>query len=151
MGSHYRGTAGEVRALSAFINLMRAADALEASGERRLDRHGLTTSQFGVLEALLHLGPLCQGELAGKLLRSGGSVTAVVAGLEKRGLVKRERAGQDKRFVTVTLTKAGRALIERVFPGHAEAIAARLGALSEREQRTLRALCRKLGRAAATD
>ena len=73
-----------------------------------------------MLEALLHLGPLCQGDLAGKLLRSGASTTSVVEGLEKRGLVVRQRTEEDKRFVRVALTGKGRKLIEEIFPGHAE-------------------------------
>src|SRR5438046_9740472 len=96
MPSHYRGTASEVRALSAFINLMRASDSLAGDSRDLLARSRLTPSQFGALEVLLHLGPRCQGDLAGKLLRCCGSVTALVAGLERRGLVvrKRSKSGQ---------------------------------------------------------
>ena len=42
----------------------------------------MTVSQFGVLEALHHLGPLRQGEISAKLLRSGGNITLVVDNLE---------------------------------------------------------------------
>ena len=46
---------------------------------------GLTESQIGVLEALAHLGPLTQGELCRKILRSGSNVTTVVDNLERDG------------------------------------------------------------------
>jgi MarR family 2-MHQ and catechol resistance regulon transcriptional repressor len=138
-----------VRALNAFITLVRASEAVSAALHRDLVARRLTTSQFGVLEVLLHLGPLCQGEVAAKLLRSGASMTSVVEGLEKRGLVVRQRTEEDKRFVRVALTGKGRRLIEEIFPGHAKAIARLFGALGRDEQDELRRLCRKLGTAAA--
>ncbi|MBI5201762.1 MAG: MarR family transcriptional regulator [Elusimicrobia bacterium] len=151
MPSHYDGSPSEVRALSAFIALMRSADALSSHVHRRLAGRGLTPSQFGVLEALLHRGELCQGELAAKLLRACGSITAVVGGLEKRGLVSRVRGKEDGRFVRVALTPAGRRLIAELFPAHARELTERLGALSAAEQDELRRLCRKLGLAVARE
>lgn len=149
MPTKYRGSQDEVRALNALINVMRAADALSASLQRGMSEAGLTGSQFGVLEALLHLGPVCQGELGGKLLRSGGSVTSVVAGLERKGLVERRRDGSDKRYVTVALTPKGARLIAGLFPAHARETARRFAVLTAPEQDELRRLCRKLGKAAA--
>ena len=131
--------------MNAFITLMRAAEAVASSVNEDLAARGLTPSQFGVLEALLHLGPLCQGDLAGKLLRSGASVTSVVEGLEKRGLLVRQRTEEDKRFVRVALTGKGRKLVAELFPGHAKAIARRFSVLRPAEQDELRRLCRKLG------
>jgi MarR family transcriptional regulator, 2-MHQ and catechol-resistance regulon repressor len=149
MSTKYRGTQDEIRALSALINLMRASGACAASLQREIADKRLTGSQFGILEALLHLGPICQGELAGKLLRSGGSVTSVVAGLEKRGLVERRRDGSDKRFVSVSLTEKGKKLIGAIFPEHASAVARQFAALTAPEQEELRRLCRKLGKSIA--
>ena len=138
-----------MKALNAFITLVRAAEAVTVALHRNLAVKRLTSSQFGVLEALFHLGPLCQGELAGKLLRSGASVTSVVEGLEKRGLVVRQRTEEDKRFVRVALTGKGRKLIEEIFPGHARTAARLFAALTADEQDELRRLCRTLGMAAA--
>src|SRR5688572_1845259 len=111
MPTRYRGTEKEKRALNALITLARAAEAVTAALHRDLGSKHLTSSQFGVLEALFHLGPLCQGDLAAKLLRSGASITSVVEGLEARGLVVRQRTEEDKRFVRVALTSKGRAVI----------------------------------------
>lgn len=146
MGSRYAGSEREVRALCAFINLMRAADTLVDRTQRALDAAGLTASQFGVLEALLHCGPMCQCDLASKLLRSGASVTSVLETLERRGLVERERGREDRRFVLVRLTAKGRGLIGRVFPRHAARISEAFGVLKAGEQDELRRLCRKLGK-----
>ena len=146
MATKYRGSQDEVRALSALISLMRASEALSTSLQREMAGERLTGSQFGILEVLLHLGPICQGVLAGKLLRSCGSMTSVVAGLEKKGLVERRRDGSDKRFVTVMLTGKGNKLIGGIFPEHAKTVTRQFGALTAPEQDELRRLCRKLGK-----
>ncbi len=146
MPSHYRGNLKIIRSLNAFINLMRASESVISRLQKRLSAEGLTASQFGALETLLHLGPLCQTELGKKLLKTDGNVTMVVNHLEKRGLARRVRAGDDRRFVSVRLTSKGRALIRKIFPRHASAIKEEMSALSNLEQETLRKLCRKLGR-----
>jgi MarR family transcriptional regulator, 2-MHQ and catechol-resistance regulon repressor len=150
MPTRYRGREEEVRALNAFINLVRASEAVLGTLQRGLAAKRLTNSQFGVLEALFHLGPLCQGELAAKLLRSGASTTSVVEGLEKRGLLVRQRTEEDKRFVRVALTGKGRRLVQETFPAHAEAVTRLFGVLTDAEQGELRRVCRKLGLGAAT-
>ncbi len=145
MPTHHPGSEQEKRALNAFITLMRAADSLTARLAEGLAEHDLTASQFGLLETLMHLGPLSQKELARKLLVSGGNVTMVVDNLGKRGLVTRERSTLDRRLVTVALTPAGRKLIAAVFPRHMATIVSQFGILSAAEQETLRRLCRTLG------
>ena len=87
MPTHFKGKADQVRALDAYIKLSRASGTIDARLAANLARHGLTSGQLGVIEALMHLGPLSQGELGRKLLRSGGNVTTVIDNLERRGLV----------------------------------------------------------------
>ncbi len=145
MGTHYDGPEEEREALSAYITLMRASETVTAAGSETMAEAGLTPSQFGVLETLLHLGPLCQRALGNKLLKSSGNITVVVDNLEKRGLVRRERSTSDRRKVTVMLTAEGRTLIGKVFPGHAARIAKAMRALDRSELHQLRCLCRKLG------
>lgn len=147
MGSRYDGTKTEIRALNAFIALQRAADSVEAATQEEIVAAGLTQSQFGVLEALLHLGPMCAKDLAGKLLRSKGNLTLVVENLEKEGLTARTRSDEDRRIQTVTLTKKGRRLIAGMFPRHVQGIVASMKTLTAEEQENLREICRKLGRA----
>lgn len=146
MATHHQGSEQEKRALNAFITLMRAADSMSAKLAEGLVGHDLTASQFGVLEILLHLGPLCQKALAEKLLVSGGNVTMVVDNLERRKLVTRERSSTDRRLVTVALTPAGRKLIAAAFPRHLATIVAQFEILTPAEQETLRRLCRTLGK-----
>ncbi len=146
MPTHYSGTDQEVLALDTFIKLSRASDALVARLNQRGTMAHLTTSQFGVLETLYHLGPMCPGDLSTKLLKSGGNITLVIDNLEKQGLVQRKRDTADRRMITVSLTPAGQALISQLFPAHAAAIAAELSCLTPEEQETLGNLCRKLGK-----
>jgi MarR family 2-MHQ and catechol resistance regulon transcriptional repressor len=146
MPTHFKGSEEQVRALSAFINLARASDSLMRRLAAQLEPLEVTPGQFAVLEALYHLGPMCQTTLAEKLLRSGGNVTLVVDNLSKHGWVRRERQAEDRRMMQIHLTPRGRALISRVFPKHAAAIVKEMSALDPREQEALRRICRKLGK-----
>ena len=83
-----------VEALGAYVKLLRAGRAVLARVEPRLAAAGLTPTQFGVLEAILHKGPLGQRELGRKVLTSPGNMTDVVDKLEARGLVAVEVSGR---------------------------------------------------------
>ena len=144
MGTRYQGTLEEINALNAFIKLQRASESVSARVHEVLPA-GLTITQFGVLEALHHLGPLCQGELAEKLLRSGGNLTLVVDNLEKAGLVLRERDPADRRFVVVKLTDKGSAYINDLVPKVVANVAREMGMLSFTELSDLGRLCKKIG------
>ena len=143
--SRYPGSGAERLALSTYTKLTRASERLWNRLAPGLQREALTPSQFGVLEALYHLGPMHQRDLGERILKSSGNMTLVIDNLEKRGLVRRRRSTEDRRFIQVHLTPDGERLIRRVFPGHADAIARELAVLTQEEQRTLGNLCRKLG------
>jgi MarR family 2-MHQ and catechol resistance regulon transcriptional repressor len=96
-----------------------------------------------VLEALYHLGPLSQGQLGVKILRSNANLTTVVDSLEKKKLVLRKRAGEDRRKITVQLTGDGIELISRVFPRHAQVVTREMEFLSDDEKSALEKLLRK--------
>lgn len=146
MGTRYKGTKEETRALNAFIKLVRAAQSASARVESHLSRIGLSVSQFGALEALHHLGPLYQKDLAVKILKSTGNITMVVDNLEKQGLVERTRDEKDRRHYAVRITKKGADMINSFFPGHVARIVSEMGALTRSEQDELGRLCRKVGR-----
>lgn len=145
MSTRHKGTEDEVRALDAYIKLVRAAESVGARLAPHLARAGLTVSQFGALEALYHLGPLCQRDLGKKILKSGGNITMVVDNLEKRGLVERERALDDRRYITIHLTKDGQKLIGKLFPRHAGMIREEMSVLSAAELDKLGRLCKRIG------
>jgi len=146
MGTRYLGTTEEVTALNAYIKLVRATESVSHRLHRHLESSKLTVTQFGVLEALFHLGAMHQRDLAEKLLKSGGNITLVIDNLEKRQLVKRDREVGDRRCISVSLTPAGKQLISDLFPAHVEAIAGQMSILSLEEQAELGRLCKKLGK-----
>ena len=145
MPTHYKGPARAVRALDAYIKLARANDSLAARLQPNIDAAGLTYSQFGVLEALHNLGPMYMTELGRKILKTGGNITMVVGNLEKRGLVRRERSGKDRRYIRIRLTPGGTALIRGLFPRHVAALVKEFSVLAPAEQETLAKLSKKLG------
>lgn len=145
MPTHYTGSRAELRVLNTFIKLKRCVDSLSTRLAERNTIGDLTFSQFGVLEALYHLGSLTQGEVSAKILKSGSNLTTVIDNLERAGLVCRERDTKDRRVIHVHLTEAGTRKIAAVLPGHVAALVEEFSVLSAREQETLGALCKKLG------
>lgn len=138
-------TTSSYLALNSYTKLMRAAETVTSRTGRVMSAAGLTISQFGVLEALHHKGPLCQRDLAAKILKSTGNITLVIDNLEKLGLVKRERTSEDRRYLTITLTGQGETLIGIVFADVEAAIVKEMSVLTPQEQEALGELCKKLG------
>ncbi|BEH09488.1 MULTISPECIES: MarR family winged helix-turn-helix transcriptional regulator [Geobacter] len=138
-------TAPTYRVLNTYTKLVRAAESVTSRVHRVLSAPKLTISQFGVLEALYHKGPLCQKDIAAKILKSTGNITLVIDNLEKQGLVRRERDTEDRRYLTIHLTETGTALITKVFADVETSIVAEMASLTENEQEVLGNLCKKLG------
>ena len=136
-------------AVSTYVKLLRATRAVQAQVEPRLVAEGLTMTQLGVLEAILHKGPLTHRALGRKVLTSAANMTDVVNKLAARGLVARLRCPEDHRLVHVMLTPCGQVLIERVFPLHAADIARAMAGLAPAQLLRLGDELRLLGMAAA--
>ncbi|MBX3084123.1 MAG: MarR family transcriptional regulator [Anaerolineae bacterium] len=145
MPTKYQGTREEQRALNAYIKLQRAAETSLNRTTAHLAQHGLSTSQFAILEALYHLGTLSQSELAQKMLKSTGNISSILKHMEKDGLVSRVRDPDDNRYMQVCITNQGRAVIDKVLASHIAGIVAEMSVLSADEQDELARLCRKLG------
>jgi MarR family 2-MHQ and catechol resistance regulon transcriptional repressor len=146
MPTHYQGTPEEELALDTYIKLTRATDTINARLSMASSMQELTISQFGVLEALYHLGPQAQNILGEKILKSNSNMTTVIDNLEKRKLVHRERAKDDRRKIIVHLTNDGLNLIKDIFPKHVHAIEQQFSVLSSKEKQLLCDLLRKLGK-----
>jgi MarR family 2-MHQ and catechol resistance regulon transcriptional repressor len=146
--SQRRPTAQE-RALKLFVVLQRSANAVIGRLLRESNQHDLTHTEFEVLEALLHKGPLLLGDVQKKILLSSGGVTYTIDRLVEKGLVERRECSTDRRARYAALTAKGEALIGRIFPIYAERIDDVMSALSAREQDDAIELLRKLGLSAA--
>lgn len=145
MGTHYKGKKEDQLTLNAFIKLMRATDSINRRLSTHLAEVDLTISQFGVLEAVYHLGPLNQKTLGEKLLKSGGNITLVIDNLEKCDLVERHQDPSDRRAMLIHLTKKGTEFISDFFPKHLDYIRKEFEPLTEQEKKELSKICKKLG------
>jgi MarR family 2-MHQ and catechol resistance regulon transcriptional repressor len=130
------------RALQA---LLRAEASVRRSLAAELEQEGVSAAGFSALVVLVTAG----GSLELRTLRrrlgwSKANATEVTVTLQSRGLVARRRLSHDRRAAAVDLTPAGRALVERIFPDHADRVSRAFGALDEVEKRSLTEICRKL-------
>lgn len=141
--------AATASALKLFVVLARAKRAIDERVEESLGTHGLTHTEFAILEALYHKGPLLLGEVQRKILVSSGGITFLVDKLADRGLVERRLCATDRRARYAALTRKGEALMGEIFPAHAEAIREAMAGLSRAEQKEATALLKQLGLAAA--
>jgi MarR family transcriptional regulator, 2-MHQ and catechol-resistance regulon repressor len=133
-----------------FLVLWKASRAAQAYAEKSILDLEIGASDFAVLEALLHKGPLPVNEIGKKVLLTSGSITVGVDRLEKKGLVERKAHGTDRRARIVHLTKTGRKLITSAYAEHAadmEKLAA--SSLTATERNTLIHLLKKIGYKAA--
>src|SRR3954466_11654751 len=140
---------GVGRALKLWIVLTRAYQSVAAKVEEQVTGHGLTTTEFAILEVLLHKGPLLLGDIQRKILVTSGGITYLVDRLVQKGLVKREECPSDRRARYAVLTPAGDALIRGIFPDHAAMIEAAVAGLDPEEQEVATRLLRKLGLSAS--
>ncbi len=147
MPTHFKGSKKEVESLNTFIKMTRATESINHRLSTYLAEscERLTVSQFGILEALLHLGPSNQKELGRKILKTGGNITLVIDNLEKRNYVKRETDPNDRRASIVSLTAEGEDFISGYFPSHVEKIVNEFSALTSEELKELGRLCKKVG------
>ena len=133
-----------------FLVLWKATRAVQAYAEKSITDLEIGGSDFGVLEALLHKGPLPVNEIGRKVLLTSGSITVAVDRLETKGLAERRAHGTDRRAKIVHLTKEGRKVITRVYANHAadmERLAS--ASLTRAERKTLIRLLKKIGFEAA--
>src|SRR5213596_3109274 len=129
-----------------WLVFMKAFQALFPHAAESIKRTELGDSDFRVLEALLHKGPLPVNTIGPKVWLTPGSISVAVDRLEKTALVKRKNT-EDRRVRLVELTPKGRALITKTFRDHAAAMEEAAGVLSKEERMMLLRLLKKLGKA----
>lgn len=132
-----------------WIVLARSHRALSALVERSIANLGLGVSDFMVLEALLHKGPLTISEIQAKVLLASGSMTAAVDRLEQRGLVVRKTTATDRRARILELTPEGRSLVQTAFQEHSRDLERVMSVLDDDEKQQLYGPLKKLGQSAA--
>ncbi len=131
-----------------WLLLWKTAKVLEIHARRSIDALGLCLSDFGVLEILLHKGPLPVNTVGKKILLTSGSVTVAIDRLEERGLVERRADATDRRSRIVHLTEAGSQLAKKIFAEHKQHMERAVSVLNQAETEALARTLRKLGRGA---
>jgi MarR family 2-MHQ and catechol resistance regulon transcriptional repressor len=132
-----------------WLVLMKTFQALFPHAADSIARTQLGDSDFRVLEALLHKGPLPVNTLGPKVWLTPGSISVAVDRLVRKGLVARKEHAGDRRVRRVELTAKGRALITRGFREHAAAMESAVSVLSKNERLILLQFLKKLGKHAA--
>lgn len=133
-----------------FLVLWKAARAVEVYAQNSVSQLEMCGSDFAVLEALLHKGPLPVNEIGKKVLLTSGSITTAVDRLEDKKLVERRAHSTDRRAKVVHLTREGKKLITRIYADHAadmERLAS--SSLTRKERETLIRLLKQIGYEAA--
>jgi MarR family 2-MHQ and catechol resistance regulon transcriptional repressor len=128
-----------------WLILWKAYEALRRHAERHIRGLGIGASDFAVLEALLHKGPLPVNTIGGLVNLTSGSITAAVDRLEAKGLVERQNDPSDRRARIVHLTAPGRKLIACAFADHEMALERACAGLTPQERSQAAALLKKLG------
>ena len=131
--------------LELVILLNRAVNLHNRHAAEVFRKHGLTTMQFAVLEALYHKGDLKVGEIVEKILATGGNMTVVLNNLEREDMIARSVHPQDSRSWLIAITEKGRKKIEDIFPEYLEVVRTFFSVLPEGEKSaTIRSLKRFL-------
>lgn len=134
----------ETTNLKLIIGLCRSNMNLNKQTQKSLSEYQLTISQFGVLEALFHLGDLKINDIIEKTLSTSGNITVVIKNLEKDHMIERYKDPNDSRICMIRLTKDGEKIISRIFPKHLHQLDNSLNNLNLDEKKELIKLLKKL-------
>ena len=114
--------------------------------KKDVKKHGLNTTEFGVLEVLYHKGPLAIMDIKDKVLITASSMSYVIDQLVEKGYIKRVKNEDDKRQFMIKLTDFGEELMKEIYPKHARYLRQRLDLLTFEEEETLQHLLKKIGK-----
>jgi DNA-binding MarR family transcriptional regulator len=134
----------ETTNLKLVIGLYRSYSEVNKQTQQVLSENKLTLAQFGVLEALYHLGDLKINDIIEKTLSTSGNITVVIKNLEKDHLIERYKDEKDSRVCMIRLSDAGEKLIRTVFPEHLRQLAYAFRNLEEEDKKQLMSLLKKL-------
>src|SRR3954452_119091 len=133
----------------AWLVMMKAMRALTRYATAGIDETGLGLSDFGVLELLLHKGPLPVNTIGPIVDLTPGLISIAVDRLFAKGLVTRIESTEDRRVRIVALTPRGKDLIDSAFRKHSAQMKRVFSELSPEELRSLETALMKVGKRAA--
>jgi MarR family transcriptional regulator, 2-MHQ and catechol-resistance regulon repressor len=139
----------DVSGVYIWLIVVKAYQSMAAYASRSLQGSDLGDSDFRVLEALLHKGPLPVNTIGPKAFLTPGSISIAVDRLYERGLVSRTESETDRRVRVVNLTAEGRALIKQIFNAQAKDMEKLAEVLTKAERLQLVKALKRLGKQAA--
>ena len=145
-----RGLRSKTPARHVWLIMLKALSAIARQLDADLQRSGVSNTDFRVMEALLHKGPLPVNVIGPKVNLTPGAISVAVDRLEVRGLVARAEGKRDKRVRVVALTKEGEKVIAPVYRRHAVLLEHIFEPLSEKQRLLLENMLKLLGRHAET-
>ena len=128
-----------------WLVMMKAMQAITRYALANLEETGLGLSDFAVLEALLHKGPLPVNVIGPKVNLTPGSISVAVDRLVAKGLVSRAESSQDRRVRIVALTPRGKSVITPIFRAHVATLEKVFAGLSRDEIRQLEQQLKRIG------
>jgi MarR family 2-MHQ and catechol resistance regulon transcriptional repressor len=131
-----------------WLVMMKAMQAITRYALANFEESGLGFSDFAVLEALLHKGPLPVNVIGPKVNLTPGSISVAVDRLVAKGLVSRAESSQDRRVRIVALTPSGKSVIRPMFRAHAATMEKVFSGLSGDEMRELEQQLKRVGKRA---
>lgn len=141
---------GKTPAVHVWLVMLKAFSAIARQLETDLQRSGVSNTDFRVMEALFHQGPLPVNVIGPKVNLTPGAISVAVDRLEGRGLVARAEGKRDRRVRVVALTKEGEKVISPVYDRHALLLEHIFEKLNENQRLSLENTLKLLGRHAET-
>lgn len=126
--------------------LFRATDYIRSCIQKDVQRYNLNVTEFGVLETLYHKGPQSVHNIKSKVLIANSSLSYVIDTLIQKGLIRKEKATQDRRHHICELTDQGKSLFDEAYPRHVDQLRSVLNILTSEEEQQLQTLLKKLGK-----
>ncbi|WP_303975492.1 MarR family winged helix-turn-helix transcriptional regulator [Streptococcus merionis] len=130
-------------ALNSIIALRRTMHTVNLLESPLIKQHGITLTQFGVLETLYNKGDMRIQDLIEKMLTTSGNMTVVIKNMIRDGLITRQPNPNDKRACLISITDRGQEFIEQILPDHYRNIGDIFNVLTEEEQVALVSLLKK--------
>jgi MarR family transcriptional regulator, 2-MHQ and catechol-resistance regulon repressor len=137
---------GEALSLKLFVVLSKAYKTIMDRATKDMKRHGLSPSEFMILEVIYAKRRIPLQQIGEKILITSGSITYNIDKLEEKGLLKRVPSAEDRRIIYAEITEQGDAWFGQIFPQHADVIHGLLGTLNAEEKQTAIELLKKLGK-----
>ncbi|WP_211749870.1 MarR family transcriptional regulator [Paenibacillus sp. Marseille-Q4541] len=131
--------------LKLFVILSKAYKVIMEQAVKDMKKHGLSETEFAMLELLYHKGKFPMQQMGEKLLITSGGITYTADKLENKELLQRVACPSDRRVTYAEITEQGKELFQDIFPAHQKVIASMMTGLTQEEKAEAMYLLKKLG------